>query len=207
MGLWSLLQQGVLALHLVAAALTAAAVLHEDWRLMTQRRIVPARLARTARAVALGLSVLWTSGIVLVALGVATNGAGSAFTPKLAAKLLVVSLLTLNGVVLHARVFARWWHGDVVALDARHWDAVALGSVSGASWVGASLLGAFAACFAGLSLLDFGVIYAAAVGTTVAIVLLALCVRHAAPAAEIAAPAQIGREKRSPGRKAPQTTA
>ena len=100
-----LLHQAVLFGHLIASAVTLAAVLREDLRLLATRRVDPARLRQTMRVATLGLAVLWSTGLGLVAITAAT--APSPWTPggKLAAKLVVVTLLTLNGWALHAWVF------------------------------------------------------------------------------------------------------
>jgi hypothetical protein len=68
MDLLSSLHHGVLFAHVVALALTLSAALRADWRLLTKRRVDERRLAHTARAVLLGLSALWSTGLALVAL-------------------------------------------------------------------------------------------------------------------------------------------
>jgi hypothetical protein len=71
MDLLSSLHHGVLFAHVVALALTLSAALRADWRLLTKRRVDERRLAHTARAVLLGLSALWSTGLALVALDAA----------------------------------------------------------------------------------------------------------------------------------------
>jgi energy-converting hydrogenase Eha subunit G len=88
--LW-LLYRGVLVVHVAAMALTLSAVLREDWRVLTTRRINARRLARTARAALLGLSALASTGAVLVVLGVL----GAALAPSPWLLLLLSSGITL----------------------------------------------------------------------------------------------------------------
>ena len=122
-----MLHQGVLFVHLIAFALTLSAVLREDWRLLVTRRIDAPRLVRTARAVVIGLSALWASGLALVAIDAATSAGPWLPSAKLQAKLFAVGVLTVNGWALHAWVFPRLW-GVAVRIDRRLWPAAALGA-------------------------------------------------------------------------------
>lgn len=58
MSVLSALHQVVLFVHVIVFALTLAAVLREDLRLLTTQRIDARRLLHTARAVALALATL-----------------------------------------------------------------------------------------------------------------------------------------------------
>jgi hypothetical protein len=171
--LLSILHQAVLFIHLVAFALTLSAVLREDLRLLATRRIDAPRLVRTARAVSIGLAVLWSSGLVLVALGAATSTGPWLPSAKLQAKLIIVSVLTLNGWALHAWVFPRLW-GVAVRIDHRLWPAATLGAISSASWVTASFVGAARLVSPWLSLAGFMALYGAVVAVCVALALTAL---------------------------------
>jgi hypothetical protein len=104
-----MLQQAVLFAHLIAFAMTISMVLREDLRVLRTRRVDAPRLRHTARTVALGLSVLWASGLALVAIDVATSASPWVPSAKLAAKLAVVGVVTVNGWALHAWVFPRLW--------------------------------------------------------------------------------------------------
>ena len=94
-----------------------------------------------ARAVGAGLALLWLSGIAFLVL-YAANQPQALENPKLWAKITVVSVLTVNGMFLHRRVFAsmeegRGWtpQGDLL----RRYSILV--AVSVASWVTATLLG------------------------------------------------------------------
>lgn len=139
-------------LHLTALAVGLGAALLADWIAVT--RILFGRLsARSAAqlqdlsmAVSVGLAMLWCSGALLVwnnaILAPATLG-----NEKLWAKVLIVTVLTLNAIVLHklalplvrARVgqalFERRQHGTRVL-------CALIAAVSFTSWVSALYLGA-----------------------------------------------------------------
>ena len=137
----SLLHQAVLFVHVVTFALTLSAVLREDLRLLMTRRIDTPRLVHTARAVSIGLSALWASGLVLVAIDAAASAGPWWPSAKLQAKLIVVAVLTINGWALHAWIFPRLWGETALHIDRRWWPAAALGAISTASWVTASFVG------------------------------------------------------------------
>jgi hypothetical protein len=156
----SVLQQAVLFLHLIAFALTLSAVLREDWRLLWTRRVDAPRIARTARAVSIGLAALWLSGLALVGIDAATSVAPWAPSAKLQAKLIVVGMLTVNGWALHAWVFPRLW-GIASGIDHRLWPAAVLGATSSASWVTASFIGAARVVAPWMPLAGFMALYGA----------------------------------------------
>jgi hypothetical protein len=168
-----LLHQAVLFLHVIAFAMTLAAVLREDLRLAMTRRIDAPRLLHTARAVSIGLSVLWASGLTLVAIDAATSVGPWLPSAKLQAKLIVVGVLTLNGWALHAWVFPRLW-GVAVRIDRRLWPAAALGAISSASWVTASFVGVARIVSPWLSLAGFMALYGAVAGVCLALALTSL---------------------------------
>jgi hypothetical protein len=162
----SVLQQGLLFLHVIVFAMTLAAVLREDLRLLTTRRIDTPRLLHAARVVSIGLSALWASGLMLVAIDAATSAGPWWPSAKLQAKLIVVSVLTLNGWALHAWVFPRL--GGVAMRTRRSlWPAAALGALSSASWVTASFVGVARVVSPWLSLADFMALYGAVVAVCV----------------------------------------
>lgn len=163
-----MLQQGVLYLHLIAFAMTLSAVLREDWRLLTTRRIDATRLLHTARAVSIGLSALWTSGLMLIAFDAATSAGPWWPSTKLQAKLIVVSVLTINGWALHAWIFPRLW-GESVRARCNLWPAAALGALSSASWVTASFVGVARMVSPWLSLAGFMGLYGAVVAVCAAL--------------------------------------
>jgi hypothetical protein len=172
-----MLQQAVLFIHVVAFALTLSAVLREDWRLLVTRRIDAPRLVRTARAVSIGLSALWASGAVLVAIDAATSAGPWWPSAKLQAKLIVVAVLTVNGWALHAWVFPRLW-GHAIRLAPRLWPAAALGAISSASWVTASFVGVARVVSPWLSLAGFMALYGAVVAVCVAMAWATLRAPH-----------------------------
>jgi Protein of unknown function (DUF3574) len=133
----SLLRQGVLFAHLVAFAVALGAVLREDAALLARRRVDLRRIASSARTLTVALAVLWASGLALIGLDIGFDPRAIAAAPKLAAKLVVVAVLTGNGVALHALAFPMLRQRDPrLALP------LLLGAVSTTSWLYASFVGA-----------------------------------------------------------------
>ena len=162
----SMIQQAVLFFHLIAFALTLSAVLREDWRLLTTRRVDGPRLARTARVAALGLAALWFTGLALVAIDMATAPAPWLPSAKLQAKLIVVSVLTANGWGLHTWVFPRLWHISGTLIERALLPAAALGAISSASWVYASFVGVARVVSPWLSFAGFMALYGVVIGVS-----------------------------------------
>ena len=135
--------------HLVGLSVAIATVLEVDWRLMrAARRKLRGQdawaLLRAHRRILGALLVLWTSGAVLA--WSATGGDPNAASPKLAAKAVTVSLLTLTALAM-----GRYVLPTIVAHRGRRLLSLGLATrlklatvagLSGAGWVTALLIGA-----------------------------------------------------------------
>ncbi|MEL6425519.1 MAG: hypothetical protein AAGK98_14455 [Pseudomonadota bacterium] len=137
-----------------------------------------ALLHRLHRAMIPVLVAIWTTGIVL--LDLRTDLQPSEITPKLWAKLAVVTILTLNAWAIGRLALpaledlGRMRFGDLPA--SRRMLLAGLGGISAASWLSALALG----CFAGLRDLGgqelltlFGLIYGASLYGAVVVALAA----------------------------------
>jgi hypothetical protein len=161
------IHQGVLFAHLLTFAVALATVLREDLALLRARRIDQPRLARTARTLTAALAVLWLTGIALVTFHVGLHPRAFWADPKTAAKLLVVSALTLNGFALHTLAFPRLRvEGEQDAAGATL--PVVLGAISTASWLYASFVGASRLVAPAMSLADFMALYGGVLAGAVA---------------------------------------
>lgn len=199
---FTLIRQGVLFLHVMAFAIALSAVLREDLALLRARRVDALRLAETARILTSALAVLWLSGLALVAFDTGLNVRALMGNAKLAAKLLVVTALTANGLALHALVFpmlrraqpqeparqpprrvragglAPLWHDDVRAPigNGNGRDglsmAVVLGAISTASWLYASFVGVSRHVSPVMSFADFMALYGALLAGAITIALV-----------------------------------
>lgn len=134
------MRQLVLFAHTLAFAFAIVAVLREDLALLRARKINAGQLRETAHHVVSLLGLLWISGLALLVLDTGFNLYDLPNKPKIAAKLTVVSLLTLNGLALHAVAF------PLLTRPVREvrWAAtvcVLLGAVSTVSWLYASFIG------------------------------------------------------------------
>ncbi len=104
-------------------------------------------LHRYHRTVALGLAIFWISGLIL--LWLRTGFVVEDFSPKLMAKLGVVTLLTVNAILI-GRIglptMLEWAGCRFGALPLTHrLRLAALAGMSGAGWISALALGAFSA--------------------------------------------------------------
>lgn len=166
----SLVRQGLLFVHLVAFAIALSAVLREDLAIIKAREVDLRRLAGTALALTQALAILWATGLSLVALDVGLNLNALIASPKLAAKVFVVSALTANGLALHALAFpllSRPSRGHVAALV-----PAVLGAISTASWLFASFVGVSRVIAPSLTFSDFMALYGASLAGAISIAVL-----------------------------------
>ncbi|MES2889969.1 MAG: hypothetical protein V4739_18390 [Pseudomonadota bacterium] len=128
--------------HLIAFALTVSVVVREDFRLLTQGfgSLTTARLQATSRTVVPGTAVLLATGLGLGWCDFGAEAAQWLAQPKLMAKLTVVAVLLLNGVLLHCFAFPALQRKS--ARPRRTAVALCLlGAVSSVSWLYISFLG------------------------------------------------------------------
>jgi hypothetical protein len=130
----------LLFVHVLAFALALGCVLREDAKLLSSQPLDGQALRAAARLVRFALIILWASGIALIVPDTNAVFARLAQHPKLLAKLTVVGILSLNGVALHLIAFPALL-GDRVRRRSAAPIAAALGAVSAASWLAATLLG------------------------------------------------------------------
>lgn len=126
--------------HLVAFALALSAVLRGDWMVLRARRIDAGALGAISRSVALSLFALALTGVAIVGIDTGFDPRRIASSPKLLAKLTVVAILALNGVVLHARAFPALVAAPRHRQVSTHFICVA-GAVSTTSWMYAAFMG------------------------------------------------------------------
>lgn len=126
--------------HLLAFAAAVAAIAFGDFAIFAGQRVNTALLRQSARIVSLALAALWVTGLGVIWLDTQFVLDAIAGKPKLLAKLAVVSLLSLNGLLLHRLAFPRITQPRSGVARAAALPIV-LGSVSAASWGYAAFLG------------------------------------------------------------------
>lgn len=140
---------GIVYAHLLACCVAVGMVLTSDIAMVKQllkgqsARQSSEHLAQLRSSVAIALAALWISGLAIIALDAASAGMQYFLNPKLQAKIGIVVLLTLNGVVLHNLVLpALQRTGSLLELPIgmRHL-AIFSGAFSAVSWFYAALLG------------------------------------------------------------------
>ena len=126
--------------HLVIAALTLSTVLLADLSIAAGR-YTRAGIHKTARITSALLVALWFSGLLIIYLDTGFDAERLASSSKLLFKLTCVSVLTVNGYVLHRiSLPVLTDHGRV-----RHSHALLLGvtgSISTSHWLMATFIGA-----------------------------------------------------------------
>jgi len=134
--------------HLIAACIALGVTFVQDLALARSKgaALTPqaiAELKKAAEIVVMALIVLWVSGAGLVTMGYLDDPAQYLLNQKLWAKVAVVALLTLNGIVLHHYSFPRVTSsGGITSLSYTEQTLVALtGALSSVSWLFACFLG------------------------------------------------------------------
>jgi hypothetical protein len=143
-------RMGLIYAHLIACCAAIGLILMSDIAMVRQlisgdprERMDPKHLQELQNTVAMALVALWATGAAIVALDASFKGWGYFANPKLQAKIAVVCLLTLNGVLLHHRVLPLMKKaGSLLNLSfSQRSFAVFAGAVSGVSWFYAAMLG------------------------------------------------------------------
>jgi len=165
--------QALLYGHLIAFALALATILKEDVRLLRAKLIDSASLLASAKLVKWLLLALWVTGVPMV-MDIGTDVSLLLGKPKLFAKLIVVGVLTLNGILLHLVAFPMII-GSPKNPNKVITVAVILGAVSATSWFYVSFLGVARVVAPYFSLYDFVILYLLAL--TIAVSLAILVVR------------------------------
>lgn len=125
--------------HLIASMLAIASVLSADIGLVIGN-LQREQLRNTIRNIARLLAVLWSTGLTIVWLDTGFDPAELMSRSKLLVKLVAVSVLTLNGLVLHRLCFPVLLSVDPLSLRATVLLAVT-GSLSTMHWLLAAFIG------------------------------------------------------------------
>lgn len=165
----SVVSQTLLFAHLIAFALAIAEVLSADWRLLRGGTIDVAALESISRLVKWLLAVLWVTGLALIYMKIGLDFGALVANSKLMAKLAVVGLLTMNGVLLHLIAFPRIARGDCDRQTVL--IVTILGTVSTTTWIYASFVGAARIVAADMNLATYAALYAAALAVSMTIAL------------------------------------
>lgn len=134
------IRQALLFLHLIAFAFAIVTVLKEDFSLLRASRIDPIALHATGKLTVMLLGLLWVTGLMLVGLDTGFNPTVLASKPKLATKLTVLLVLTINGVLLHWLAFPKLTEPQRSVRGAAIFCSV-LGAISSVTWMFASFVG------------------------------------------------------------------
>jgi len=145
-----LFRLGVVYGHLIACSAAIGSILLSDFAAVRQlvsgdpyRGQEPKHLQELQKTVTLALLALWLTGAVIIAIDVAAKGMAYFDNPKLQAKIIIVCLLTLNGILLHNTVLPLLKKAKSLLRLTRWQRAFALlaGTFSATSWFYAALLG------------------------------------------------------------------
>lgn len=146
-----LMRMGVVYAHLIACCVAIGLVLTSDIAMIKQMisgeddvaHSDKTHLDTLKKTVLLALAALWVTGIGIILMDYSVKGAVYFLNPKLQAKILVVTLLTVNGFLLHSAVLpAIKKAGSLVRMETNARTlAVFSGVVSGVSWFYGAMLG------------------------------------------------------------------
>lgn len=138
--LHELVRSVLIFLHLACLIAAGISIAFGDYAILRHRPVNRDLMVKSSHAVAWSLLALWVTGLSVIALDMSTVALSLAKAPKLQAKLTVVTLLTLNGFLLHRYTL----HALGEAKQPTESDlrlAAILGAVSAASWGYAVFLG------------------------------------------------------------------
>ena len=143
-------RMGIVYVHLIACCIAIGLIFTNDVAFAAQlfkgdprQRQDPGHLELLQHTITFALVALWITGIALVSRDAALAGWSYYLNPKIQAKIVIVCLLTLNGMVLHHAVIpALKKAGTLLNLSfGKHMLALLAGSVSAVSWFYAAMLG------------------------------------------------------------------
>ena len=133
-------QQFILFAHLFAFAFATAEVLRADWKFLNATTLNVADLKATSRRVKWLLGALWVTGLGLIVLKFGFDFWSVLKEPKLLSKLVVVSALTINGVIIHT-VCIPLFDGRLRTFPCAPAIIAVLGGISTTTWVYAAFVG------------------------------------------------------------------
>ncbi|QEY62127.1 hypothetical protein FXN65_08610 [Metapseudomonas lalkuanensis] len=145
-----LVRLAIVYMHLIACCVAVGLVVTSDLAMARQllrgddsAHCRPSHLESLQRTISLALLVLWVTGAAIILLDMSVKGWTYLLNPKLQAKVMIVALLTLNGMLLHRAVLpALARAGSLLALQpAMRSLTMFAGTVSAVSWFYAALLG------------------------------------------------------------------
>jgi hypothetical protein len=143
-------RMGVVYIHLIACCVAIGLVFTSDIAMVKQllradatEKLDPTHLTNLQKTVSRALLILWITGLGIIALDVSLKGWAYLGNPKLQAKIAIVCLMTMNGVVLHKYVLPLMQKaGSLLDLSFnQRISATFAGALSGVSWFYAAMLG------------------------------------------------------------------
>lgn len=164
---FAVLRASLIFLHVLFFAAAAGVILLGDVALFGWRRVNVQLLRRSAHWVSVCLLGLWLSGLAVIGLDTGFDLGLIAKNDKLLAKLTVVSILTLNGVLLHRFAFPRLVSPPPAAMQSALLPAL-LGGISASTWIYAAFMGV-AKPFAILGYAGLMMLYGLAVAIALAV--------------------------------------
>ncbi|WP_286843634.1 hypothetical protein [Idiomarina sp. UBA4206] len=138
----------IVYIHLIAACISIGILLNQDLALAKSlgkplSKTAIQELSKSADVMFVALVALWISGLTLVVMGYLDAPQQYLLNEKLWAKYTVVSILTLNGLLLHFFSFARITSPSGLLTFSAHEQilVVITGAISSVSWLFACYLG------------------------------------------------------------------
>lgn len=144
------LRLGVIYVHLVACCVAIGLVLTSDVAMvrdLLKRKVFTehdnAHMESLQKSVIIALIALWVTGIAIIGIDYLEKGMDYFMNPKLHAKVIIVMLLSYNGILLHRLVLpALQKAGTLLNLGfSARMLALFCGSLSAVSWMYAAMLG------------------------------------------------------------------
>lgn len=133
-------RMGLILLHLIAVVIAGIGIAFGDYAILIKKKIDVQLLHTSTKIISIALFLLWLTGAAVIWLDTQFDLSLLTTSPKLLAKLTVVSILSVNGVALHLLVFKKLKSSGVNTRRMAHL-LTSLGAISLVSWLYAIFVG------------------------------------------------------------------
>ena len=133
-------RMGLILLHLIAVVIAGIGIAFGDYAILMKKKIDVQLLHTSTKIISIALLLLWLTGAAVIWLDTQFDLSLLTTSPKLLAKLTVVSVLSLNGIALHLLVFKKL-NSSLVDTRYMAFLLTSLGAISLVSWLYAIFVG------------------------------------------------------------------
>lgn len=133
-------RMSLILLHIIAVIIAGIGIAFGDYAILLKKHIDTRLLYSSTQIISIALFLLWLTGLAVIWVDTGFDFSLLTSSPKLLAKLTVVSILSANGIALHLLVFKKLRCKEI---NTRRTAALltTLGAISLVSWLYAIFVG------------------------------------------------------------------